>query len=113
MINSLRPWRSRWRAFFHPIDPEKAALLRARWESLPPELKTHNQVSGKHLTHCGFITGASFARFAARIVIYRETADGQTEVLFAEILSKLGGMSTMTTDSDPLGPEGKRFSLGG
>jgi hypothetical protein len=56
-------WRTRWNAFRHPIDPEKQALLRARWESLPNELRTPNQLAGRHLTHCGFITGASYCSF--------------------------------------------------
>src|SRR5260370_41871379 len=60
---ALNRWRARWRAFFHPIDPERAELLRSRWESLPPELKTPTQLSGRHLTHCGFITGASYCSF--------------------------------------------------
>ena len=56
-------WRERWKAFRFPIDPEKQALLRARWESLPNELTTPNQLAGRHLTHCGFITGASYCSF--------------------------------------------------
>ncbi|MEO8439321.1 MAG: hypothetical protein ABI540_03765 [Spartobacteria bacterium] len=56
-------WRARWHAFRHPIDPEKEALLRVRWESLPNELRTPNQLAGRHLTHCGFITGASYCSF--------------------------------------------------
>lgn len=55
--------RSRWAAFRYPIDPEKQALLRARWDSLPNELKTSNQLAGRHLTHCGFTTGASYCSF--------------------------------------------------
>jgi hypothetical protein len=46
-----------------PIDPEKARVLRTRWDSLPPELQTVNQISGRHLTHCGFILGASYCSF--------------------------------------------------
>jgi hypothetical protein len=53
----------RWRAFCNPIDPEKQALLRVRWNSLPNELRTPNQLAGRHLTHCGFITGASYCSF--------------------------------------------------
>jgi len=56
-------WRQRWRAFRFPIDPEKQALLRARWESLPNELRTSHQLAGRHLTHCGFVTGASYCSF--------------------------------------------------
>ncbi len=56
-------WRARWKAFRFPIDPEKEALLRARWESLPNELRTPNQLAGRHLTHCGFTTGASYCSF--------------------------------------------------
>ena len=61
----LRPgkWRARWRAFRHPVAGEKADLLRARWASLPAELRTPNQISGRHLTHCGFTTGASYCSF--------------------------------------------------
>ncbi len=56
-------WQSRWRAFRFPIDPEKQALLRARWNSLPNDLRTPNQLAGRHLTHCGFTTGASYCSF--------------------------------------------------
>ena len=56
-------WGERWHAFRYPIDPEKQTLLRARWESLPNELRTPHQLAGRHLTHCGFITGASFCSF--------------------------------------------------
>lgn len=56
-------WRARWQAFRHPLNAEKEQLLRARWDSLPVELKTPNQISGRHLTHCGFTTGASYCSF--------------------------------------------------
>jgi hypothetical protein len=56
-------WRRRWEAFFQPIDPEKMRLLEERWKTLPTELCTDNQVSGRHLTHCGFIQGASYCSF--------------------------------------------------
>ena len=56
-------WRARWQAFRHPIAGEKANLLRERWASLPVELRTSNQISGRHLTHCGFTTGASYCSF--------------------------------------------------
>ena len=45
------------------MNAEKESLLRARWDSLPRDLKTPNQVSGRHLTHCGFTTGASYCSF--------------------------------------------------
>jgi MoaA/NifB/PqqE/SkfB family radical SAM enzyme len=56
-------WQKRWQAFRRPIDGEKAAILRERWNSLPSELQTPNQISGRHLTHCGFILGASYCSF--------------------------------------------------
>jgi len=56
-------WRARWNAFRSPINAEKQALLRARWDSLPNELRTPNQLAGRHLTHCGFTTGASYCSF--------------------------------------------------
>ena len=59
----MTSWRERWKAFRHPINAEKHALLRARWESLPNELRTPNQLAGRHLTHCGFTTGASYCSF--------------------------------------------------
>ena len=59
----IERWRERWKAFCHPIDCEKQALLRARWNSLPNELRTPNQLAGRHLTHCGFISGASYCSF--------------------------------------------------
>jgi hypothetical protein len=56
-------WRQRWNAFRNPIVEEKACVLRERWNSLPPELQTNNQISGRHLTHCGFTLGASYCSF--------------------------------------------------
>ena len=56
-------WRQRWRAFRRPIDNEKARVLKQRWDSLPAELQTPNQISGRHLTHCGFILGPSYCSF--------------------------------------------------
>jgi Glycosyl transferase family 2 len=56
-------WRARWFAFRNPIDAEKLNVLRERWNSLPSELQTPNQISGRHLTHCGFILGASYCSF--------------------------------------------------
>ncbi len=56
-------WRARWKAFRQPIVAEKARVLKERWESLPIELRTNNQISGRHLTHCGFTLGASYCSF--------------------------------------------------
>jgi hypothetical protein len=56
-------WRLRWDAFRRPIQEEKATVLKERWDSLPAELRTNNQISGRHLTHCGFILGASYCSF--------------------------------------------------
>jgi hypothetical protein len=56
-------WRQRWNAFRSPIVEEKARVLRERWDSLPLELQTNNQISGRHLTHCGFTLGASYCSF--------------------------------------------------
>ncbi|MEO5719270.1 MAG: radical SAM protein [Chthoniobacterales bacterium] len=59
----LTLWQKRWRSFRYPIDREKRALLRERWASLAPELQTPHQLAGRHLTHCGFTTGASYCSF--------------------------------------------------
>jgi hypothetical protein len=59
----LSKWATRWQAFLHPLQGEKADYLKARWNELPESLKTPNQISGRHLTHCGFTTGASFCSF--------------------------------------------------
>ena len=56
-------WRARWNAFRNPIAGEKADVLRERWAGLPAELRTPNQISGRHLTHCGFTLGASYCSF--------------------------------------------------
>ncbi len=56
-------WSARWDAFRHPIAGEKADVLRRRWTELPGELQTPNQISGRHLTHCGFTLGASYCSF--------------------------------------------------
>jgi hypothetical protein len=62
-MKSYERWRARWQAFRRPIDPEKQAILNARWRALPAELQTANQISGRHLTHCGFTLGASYCSF--------------------------------------------------
>jgi hypothetical protein len=62
-IIAYQRWRKRWQAFRHPIDAEKARILQERWDSLPEELKLPSQISGRHLTHCGFILGASYCSF--------------------------------------------------
>ena len=59
----VKKWRARWNAFRYPVAREKAAILRDRWASLPSELQTPGQISGRHLTHCGFILGASYCSF--------------------------------------------------
>ena len=56
-------WRARWNAFRRPIPEEKARVLQERWDSLPAELRTDNQIAGRHLTHCGFTLGASYCSF--------------------------------------------------
>ena len=61
--DSNSKWRARWSAFRHPIAEEKARILKQRWDSLPPTLQTNNQISGRHLTHCGFTLGASYCSF--------------------------------------------------
>jgi 7,8-dihydro-6-hydroxymethylpterin dimethyltransferase len=63
MMTAGEKWRARWRAFRQPVDPEKAAVLARRWQELPAELRTDNQISGRHLTHCGFTLGASYCSF--------------------------------------------------
>lgn len=62
-MNEPNKWQKRWQAFLRPIDGEKASILRDRWNALPPDLRTPNQISGRHLTHCGFILGASYCSF--------------------------------------------------
>ncbi|MEP7071629.1 MAG: radical SAM protein [Verrucomicrobiota bacterium] len=62
-MNSTPRWQERWAAFRDPVNAEKASILQKRWDSLPPELQTANQISGRHLTHCGFILGASYCSF--------------------------------------------------
>jgi hypothetical protein len=56
-------WRARFQAFLHPLHGEKQRVLQERWATLPAELKTPNQISGRHLTHCGFTLGASYCSF--------------------------------------------------
>ncbi len=62
-MSNITRWQKKWQAFLHPINGEKSDILRERWNSLPPELQTPNQISGRHLTHCGFILGASYCSF--------------------------------------------------
>ncbi len=63
VLTTRNRWRTRLDAFLHPVAREKAEALRTRWEALPPELRTEHQLAGRHLTHCGFILGASYCSF--------------------------------------------------
>lgn len=60
---NLSLWNQRYRAFRFPLHGEKRDHLVKRWGELPEELKTPNQISGRHLTHCGFTLGASYCSF--------------------------------------------------
>jgi len=62
-LSAAARWRARWHGFRCPVDEEKTRVLRERWNSLPAELQTDNQISGRHLTHCGFTLGASYCSF--------------------------------------------------
>src|SRR3989449_11381451 len=62
-LRSFERWRARWDGFIHPVSEEKIRVLKERWESLPAQLRTNNQISGRHLTHCGFTLGASYCSF--------------------------------------------------
>ena len=62
-MNTRDRWRARLHAFLKPLHGEKQRVLQERWASLPAELKTPNQISGRHLTHCGFTLGASYCSF--------------------------------------------------
>lgn len=46
-----------------PIPREMQALLAARWQELPEELKTDWQVVGKHHVHCGYTMGPAYCSF--------------------------------------------------
>jgi hypothetical protein len=62
-LSTATKWRARWQAFLRPLNAEKQRYLAQRWAELPPELRTPNQVSGRHLTHCSFTLGASYCSF--------------------------------------------------
>ena len=47
-----------------PISPERQSLIKSRWDSLSPDLKTDWQAVGKHLVHCGYTMGASHCSFS-------------------------------------------------
>ncbi len=46
-----------------PISAEKRALLQARWDELPAELRVDWQVVGRHHVHCGYTLGPSYCSF--------------------------------------------------
>jgi len=61
-VKSVRPWEKDGTPF-DIRSMTKSARLKQRWDSLPAELQLPNQISGRHLTHCGFILGASYCSF--------------------------------------------------
>ena len=82
-------WRARWQAFLQPIDLEKAHILRERWDSLPRELQTDNQISGRHLTHCGFTLGASYCSFHCTHCYLPKNANGVPIPSFAQMKEQI------------------------
>jgi len=52
-----------WSGLLRPVPDEMRALLAARWDSLPVELKTESQVLGRNLVHCSFTSGAAYCSF--------------------------------------------------
>ncbi|MEO1083473.1 MAG: hypothetical protein AAFY88_04465, partial [Acidobacteriota bacterium] len=55
--------RHRLRALLEPIPRENRQILEARWNGLPPALKTPAQALGRHLPHCGFVLGPAYCSF--------------------------------------------------
>ncbi len=52
-----------WDIVREPVSAEMRALLAARWQELPAELRTDWQVVGRHLTHCGYTMGPAYCSF--------------------------------------------------
>jgi hypothetical protein len=82
-------WRARWRAFRCPISEEKARVLKERWESLPSELRTDNQISGRHLTHCSFTLGASYCSFHCTHCYLPKNANAVPIPSFAQVKEQI------------------------
>jgi pyruvate-formate lyase-activating enzyme len=57
---SLSELRRLVKAIARPVSAEKRAVLRRRWEELPPELRTGWQTLGRHMAHCGYTLGPSY-----------------------------------------------------
>jgi MoaA/NifB/PqqE/SkfB family radical SAM enzyme len=86
---AANPWRARWNAFRHPVSPEKTEALRKRWNSLPRELQVPNQASGRHLTHCAFISGPSYCSFHCTHCYLPENANRVPIPSLAEIKEQI------------------------
>lgn len=82
-------WRARWRAFASPLDEEKRRALKDRWESLPPELRTPRQISGRQFTHCGFTLGASYCSFHCTHCYLPEGANSAAIPTLAEMKEQI------------------------
>jgi hypothetical protein len=50
-------------ALREPIPAHKRALLDARWQELPEELRVPWQVVGRHFSHCGYTMGPAYCSF--------------------------------------------------
>lgn len=46
-----------WHRFRHPVDPEARQTLAAIWDGVAPELRTENQMFGRHEEGCGATIG--------------------------------------------------------
>lgn len=46
-----------WHRFRHPVDPEARQTLAAIWDGIAPELRTENQMFGRHEEGCGATIG--------------------------------------------------------
>ena len=46
-----------WHRFRHPVDPAARRSLAAIWDGIAPELRTENQMFGRHEEGCGATIG--------------------------------------------------------
>ena len=82
-------WRARWQAFRQPVTEEKTRVLKERWDSLPAELQTDNQIAGRHLTHCGFTLGASYCSFHCTHCYLPKNANSVPIPSFAQVKEQI------------------------
>ena len=85
-----------------PISSERRLLLKERWDALPSDLKTEQQVVGQQLVHCGYTMGASYCSFSCTHCYLPKNANRVPIPTLDEMKAQIDANRRLTGPSGPL-----------